>query len=229
MQHRVLYRPSFALAHVQLEGGETLRTEAGAMVGMSANLKLESKMEGGLLKALGRSMLAGESFFQSTYTAEGGPGEILLAPAMPGDIMGVELNQQSFLVQKGSYLAGTSSLQIETKFAGLGSIVAGEGAFMVRVSGTGLLLLSSYGAIHKVVLEAGETYIVDTGHIVAFDANVSFTLDKASRGLLSSVTSGEGLVCRYTGPGEIYLQTRNLSSFVNAIVPLMPKPVNIGG
>lgn len=229
MQYSVLYRPSFAMAHVQLDGGETLRTESGAMVGMSANLKLESKAEGGLLKALGRSMLAGESFFQSTYTAEGGPGEILLAPAMPGDIMGIELNQQSFMVQKGSYLAGSTALQVETKFAGLSSIVAGEGAFMVRVSGTGLLLLSSYGAIHKVVLDPGETYIVDTGHIVAFDANVSFTLDKAARGLLSSVTSGEGLVCRYTGPGEIYLQTRNLGAFVGAIAPLMPKPVNIGG
>lgn len=228
MQHRILYRPSFALAHVQLDAGETLRTESGAMVGMSSNLRLEAKMEGGLLKALGRSVLAGESFFQSTYTAEGGAGEILLAPATPGDIMGVELNNQSFMVQKGSYLAGATALQLETKFAGLSNIVAGEGAFMVRVSGTGLLLLSSYGAIHKVVLGPGETYVVDTGHIVAFEANVSFRLDKAAKGLMNSMTSGEGLVCRYTGPGEIYLQTRNLSSFVAAISPMLPKPVNVG-
>lgn len=228
MQHRILYRPSFALAHVQLDAGETLRTESGAMVGMSSNLRLEAKMEGGLLKALGRSVLAGESFFQSTYTAEGGAGEILLAPSTPGDIMGVELNNQSFMVQKGSYLAGATALQLETKFAGLGNIVAGEGAFMVRVSGTGLLLLSSYGAIHKVVLGPGETYVVDTGHIVAFEANVSFRLDKAAKGLMNSMTSGEGLVCRYTGPGEIYLQTRNLSSFVAAISPMLPKPVNLG-
>ena len=228
MQHRILYRPSFALAHVQLDAGETLRTESGAMVGMSSNLRLEAKMEGELLKALGRSMLAGESFFQSTYTSDGGPGEILLAPATPGDIMGVELNNQSFMVQKGSYLAGATSLQLETRFAGLSNIVAGEGAFMVRVTGSGLLLLSSYGAIHKVVLGPGETYVVDTGHIVAFDANVSFRLDKAAKGLMNSVTSGEGLVCRYTGPGEIYLQTRNLSSFVAAITPMLPKPVNVG-
>lgn len=228
MQHQVLYRPSFALAHVQLDAGEALRTESGAMVGMSANLKLESKMEGGLFKALGRSMLSGESFFQSTYTAEGAPGEILLAPATPGDILGVQLQNQTYMVQKGSYLAGSTNLNIETKFAGLGSVVAGEGAFMVRISGTGLLLLSSYGAIHKVVLAEGETYIVDSGHIVAFDANVRFTLDKAAKGLLSSVTSGEGLVCRYTGPGDIYLQTRNLGAFVNAISPLLPKPVQVG-
>lgn len=229
MQYQVLYRPSFALAHVTLEQGEALRTESGAMVGMSPNLRLEAKMEGGLLKALGRSMLSGESFFQSTYTAEGGPGELLLAPALPGDIMGVNLDNQAFMIQKGSYLAGSTSLNIETKFAGMGSIVSGEGAFMVRASGSGLLLLSSYGAIHKIVLAAGEQYIVDSGHIVAFDARVTYSLDKASRGLMSSVTSGELLVCRYTGPGEIYLQTRNLSAFVNSIVPLMPKPVNIGG
>ena len=229
MQHSVLYRPSFALAHVQLAAGEALRTESGAMVGMSPNLHLEAKMQGGVLKALGRSMLAGESFFQSTYTANDGPGELLLAPAMPGDIMGVELAGQTFMVQKGSYLAGDTSLNLETKFAGLSSIVAGEGAFMVRVSGTGLLLLSSYGAIHKIVLGPGEQYIVDTGHIVAFDANVQFKIDKAAKGLLSSVTSGELLVCRYTGPGEIYLQTRNMAAFVGAIAPLMPKPVNIGG
>lgn len=229
MQHRVLYRPSFALAHVQLEAGEALRTESGAMVGMSSNLRLDSKMEGGLLKALGRSVLAGESFFQSTYTAEGGPGEILLAPSLPGDIMGVDLQDQAFMVQKGSYLAGSTSLLLETKFAGVSAFVGGEGAFMVRVSGTGLLLLSSYGAIHKIVLSEGETYVVDTGHIVAFDARVSFRLDKAAKGLLSSVTSGEGLVCRYTGPGEIYLQTRSLESFVGAIVPFLPKQTSVGG
>ena len=108
-------------------------------------------------------------------------------------------------------------------------MLAGEGAFMVRVAGTGMLLISSYGEIHKVVLAPGEQYVVDTGHIVAFDAAVTYSLDKASRGLMSSVTSGEGLVCRYTGPGEIYLQPRNLSAFVNSIIPFLPKPVNVGG
>ena len=224
MQHRILYRPSFAVAHVELAANEAIRTESGAMVGMSPNLQLESKLEGGLLKALGRSMLAGESMFQSTYTAHGGPGEILLAPSLPGDILGVELKDQTFMVQAGSYLAGSTALVIETRFAGMSALFGGEGAFMVRVAGTGTLLLSSYGAIHKVALAEGETYVVDSGHIVAFESSVKFELSKAAKGILASVTSGEGIVCRYTGPGEIFLQTRNLRAFVESILPMLPKP-----
>jgi len=224
VKHQILYRPSFAVAHVELDAEEAIRTESGAMVGMSSNLNLQSKMEGGLFKALGRAMLAGESMFQSTYTAQGGPGEILLAPSTPGDILGVELNNQSFMVQAGSYLAGSTALNIETKFAGMGSLIGGEEAFMVRVTGTGTLLLSSYGAIHKIVLDPGEVYVVDSGHIVAFESSVKFELSKAAKGLLATVTSGEGIVCRYTGPGEIYLQTRNLRAFVDSIVPMLPKP-----
>lgn len=224
MQHRILYRPSFAIAHVELAANEAIRTESGAMVGMSPNLHLESKMEGGLLKALGRSMLAGESMFQSTYTAQGGPGEILLAPSLPGDILGIEMKEQTFMVQAGSYLAGSTGLTIETRFAGMSSLFGGEGAFMVRVGGTGTLLLSSYGAIHKVALAEGETYVVDSGHIVAFESSVKFELSRAARGILASVTSGEGVVCRYTGPGGIYLQTRNLQAFVASILPMLPQP-----
>lgn len=227
MQHKILYRPSFAMAHVELAAGESIRTESGAMVGMSGHLQLESKMQGGLLASLGRAMLAGESLFQSTYTAEGAPGEILLAPATPGDILGVELLSQTLLVQSGSWLAGSTSLALETKFAGM-QMLGGEGAFLVKVSGSGTLLLSSYGAIHKVVLAAGESYVVDTGHIVAFDSGVRYEMTKAARGFISSFTSGEGLVFRYTGPGEIYLQTRNLKSFVDAISPMLPKPSRSG-
>lgn len=223
MQHRILYRPSFALAHVQLDANEQIRAEAGAMVGMSPNLDLQSKMEGGLLGALGRAVLAGESMFQSTYTSKGGPGEILLAPSTPGDIMAVELANQTYVVQGGSYLAGATALKIETKFAGIGQMVGGEGAFMIRVSGTGLLLLSSYGAIHKVVLAPNEQYVVDSGHIVAFEASVRYEVSRAAKGLLNTVTSGEGIVMKYTGPGEIFIQSRNLSAFVGAIVPMLPQ------
>jgi uncharacterized protein (TIGR00266 family) len=227
VQHRILDRPSFALAHVELAAGESIRTESGAMVGMSPHLQLESKMQGGLLASLGRAMLAGESLFQSTYTAQGAPGEILLAPSTPGDILGVELVNQTFLIQAGSWLAGSTALTVETKFAGM-QMLGGEGAFLVKVSGSGTLLLSSYGAIHKIVLAAGESYVVDSGHIVAFDAAVRYEATKAAKGLLSTVTSGEGLVFKYTGPGEIYLQSRNLRAFVDTIQPLLPKPTSFG-
>lgn len=228
MKHRVLYRPSFALAHVELEAGESIRTESGAMVGMSAHLTLESKMQGGLLASLGRAMLAGESLFQSTYTATGAPGEILLAPSTPGDILGMDLNAQSYFIQAGSYLAGGTALTIETKFAGM-EMLGGEGAFLIKVSGTGTLLLSSYGAIHKIVLAEGESYIVDSGHIVAFESSVKYEMTKAAKGFFNTVASGEGLVFKYTGPGEIYLQSRNLKAFVDAITPFLPKPTSSFG
>jgi uncharacterized protein (TIGR00266 family) len=222
VKHNILYRPSFAVARVELEDGEKIRTESGAMVGMSANISLDAKMEGGFLKSLARAA-AGESLFQSTFTAKGGQGEVLLAPSTPGDIMGIELNNQSFLIQSGAWLASSPDIKIETKFNG-GAMLGGGGALLIKVTGTGLTLLASYGAIHKIVLDAGETYIIDTGHIVAFESTVSFKIDKAAKGFMASATSGEGLVCRYTGPGEVYIQTRNIQAFAQSLLPFLPKP-----
>lgn len=223
MRTEVMYRPSFALVRVDLEVGESLRAESGAMVAMSPSVDLQSRMEGGILAGLGRSVLGGESMFQSTFTAVGAPGEVLLAPSLPGDIFAVSMQDQVFMVQAGSWLAGSTSLELDTRFAGLRGFMSGEGAFMVRVSGTGLLLLSSYGAIHKIILDPGESYVVDTGHIVAFEGSIRYEVQQAARGLLGSMTSGEGLVCRYTGPGEIYIQSRNLRSLALALGPLLPR------
>lgn len=221
MQVQVQYRPSFAQALIHLAEGEAVRAESGAMVGMTPNVQLDAKMQGGLLSSLGRSLLAGESLFQSTYTAHGGPGELLLAPSLPGDVMVVELSQRQMFIQQGSWLASSTSIELSTKFSGFTQMIAGEGAFGVLAQGTGTLILSSFGAIHKVVLAPGEGYIVDAGHIVAFDAGIRFQMQRAARGLVSSLTSGEGLVCQYTGPGEVYLQTRNLSNFAGTLASMI--------
>jgi uncharacterized protein (TIGR00266 family) len=221
MQHRIMYRPSYALAVVDLAQGESMRTEAGAMVAMSPTLDLEAKMEGGLLSALGRSMLAGESLFQSTFHARRGGGELMLAPSTPGDIMGFEINNQSFLVAGGSWLASATSIKVETKFSSSGW-KTGEGAFMIRVSGSGLVLLSSYGAIHKLTLAPGEEYIIDTGHLVAFQEGLKVSLQKAAKGFFSSVASGEGWVSRFTGPGDIYIQSRTIEALARVLMPHFP-------
>ncbi|MBN1620364.1 TIGR00266 family protein [candidate division WOR-3 bacterium] len=228
MKYEILYQPSYSVAKIHLEKDESITGESGAMVGMTPNIEIKSEMGGGkkgiggFVKAAARSF-AGESFFQTKYTALNGPGEIILAPAGVGDITAIELKEQSFMVQSGSYLASTPGLQIDTKFTGGKSFFAREGLFMMKITGTGTLIVSSFGAIHEVNIQPAEDYVVDNGHIVAFDANIPYTIEKAAKGFISSVTSGEGFVCKYKGPGKIYLQTRQIEGLAGLIIPFLPK------
>lgn len=216
MKYEILYQPEFSVARFLLENGESIRAESGAMMSMSANIHLESKGSGGLGKMLGR-MVAGESLFQSTFTAQGGPGEVLLAPGLPGDIKVVDVTQSPLIVMSGAYLAGSTTVQHETK-ASLKGFIGGEGLFLMRMFGQGFILISSFGAIHPVQLGPGQPYIVDTGHLVAFTDGMGYNLRKAAKGLLGSITSGEGLVAEMVGPGIVYTQTRTPA----ALAALMP-------
>ena len=192
------------------------------MVSMSSNVHLHSEMKGGVFGALKRSF-GGESAFVSTFTAQGTQGEVTLAPGAPGDIVGIEMKNQQFNVQASSYLAGDTSLAIETKFGGSKSYFGGEGLFVLRVSGTGLLLVSSFGTIHRKSLRQGESYIVDTGHLVAWEGHMNYTLRKASAsGYFRSLMSGEGMVAEFNGPGEILIQTRNLAALAGLLKPFFP-------
>lgn len=192
------------------------------MVSMSSNVDLQSQMKGGVFGALKRAV-GGESAFVSTFTAQGGNGEVALAPGTPGDIVGIEMRNQQFKVQSSSYLAGDTSLAVETKFGGAKSFFGGEGLFLLEVSGSGLLLISSFGAIHRKVLAPGEGYVVDTGHLVAWEGHMQYNLRKASKaGFFRSLASGEGLVAEFSGPGEILIQTRNLAAFAGMLKPFFP-------
>jgi uncharacterized protein (TIGR00266 family) len=195
---------------------------------MSANVELQSQMKGGLLGALKRAA-GGESAFVSTFTARGGPGEVTLAPGAPGDIAAIELNNQSFFVQSSSYLAGDASLTVDTKWGGAKSFFGGEGLFVLLVQGQGLLLVSSFGAIHRKVLQPGERYVVDTGHLVAWEGTTQYTLRKAAAGFFRSMVSGEGIVAEFTGPGEILIQTRNLAALAGLLKPFFPSQSGGGG
>lgn len=217
----VQHGSSFALAVVNLQSEQSISAEAGAMVSMSGNVELVSQMKGGLFGALKRAV-GGESAFVSTFTAHNSAGEVTFAPGMPGDIAGIEMNNQTFFVQASSYLAGDTSLTVETKFGGLKSWVGGEGLFLLQVSGNGLLLISSFGAIHRKKLAAGEKYVIDTGHLVAWEGSMKYELRKAARGFFQSVFSGEGLVAEFSGPGEILIQTRNLAAFAGLLKPFFP-------
>ena len=226
--YRIEHQPAFSLAVLNLQAEQSIMAEAGAMVSMSANIELQSQMKGGLLGALKRAA-GGESAFVSTFTARGGPGEVTLAPGAPGDIAAIELNNQSFFVQSSSYLAGDASLTIDTQWGGAKSFFGGEGLFVLLVQGQGLLLVSTFGAIHRKMLQPGQRYVVDTGHLVAWEGTAQYTLRKAAAGFFRSMVSGEGIVAEFMGPGEILIQTRNLAALAGLLKPFFPTQSGSGG
>jgi uncharacterized protein (TIGR00266 family) len=227
MEINILYKPAYSLGVIALAGGEQVRVEGGSMVGMSAGVQLQTKAAGGLLKSLARSMLGGESFFQNTYQAPGGGGEITVAPVLPGDLFTLELQSESLMVQGGSFVASDMGVELDTKWSGARTLFASEGLIMLRASGTGKLVLSSYGAIHEVKLGAGESRTVDTGHLVAFTEGMGFQVRQVG-GLKSTLFSGEGLVVDLTGPGRVLMQTRSQDAFLAWLIPKLPKPERSG-
>jgi uncharacterized protein (TIGR00266 family) len=222
MQVEITYRPSYALAVVSLGADESVQAEAGAMVSMSPGMAIETKAKGGLMSALKRSVLGGESFFMNTYRAPGGGGQITLAPALPGDMAVMELRDETLMVQSGSYVGSSEGVAIDTKWSGAQTFFAREGLIMLKCSGTGTLILSSYGAIHEMELGPGESHTVDTGHLVAFTDGMGFSVKRIG-GVKSTLFSGEGLVVDLTGPGKVLLQTRSDDAFLSWLIPRLPK------
>ena len=220
MQIDVLYRPSYSLAVIKLSPNEEIRIEAGSMVSMSEGVSIETKAAGGFLKSFSRSVLGHESFFQNFFKAPSQGGEITVAPELPGDVFTYDMGGEKLMIQSGSFMACETTIELNTKVS-LKAFVAAEGFSMLEASGTGKLLLSSYGAIHEKVLAAGEKYIVDTTHLVAFPASMPVER-KAVGGLKSTLLSGEGLVVELTGPGRLLMQTRSPHAFISWLVPNLP-------
>ncbi|MBT9133163.1 MAG: hypothetical protein DDT33_01699 [Firmicutes bacterium] len=220
MESEILYQPSCSLARVRLNAGEAITAEAGAMVSMSEGITIQTGVKSGLLGGLKRSFLGGESFFLNTFKATA-PGEITFAPPLPGDMVHFRLNGETIFVQSSSYIASSPDISVDTKWAGARGFFAGEGLFLLKIRGTGTLFLSSYGAIHEIKLKAGESYTIDNGHMVAFDESVNYKVKRVG-GLKSTLFSGEGLVCTYTGQGRIFMQTRSEEAFLSWLIPHLP-------
>ncbi len=221
MEYEILHRPSYALGRVKLNIGERLQAETGAMVSMSDTIKLDTNMKGGLFGGLRRSVLGGESFMINTFTAENF-GEVTIAPSLPGDIEAIELRGETLLVQSGSFLAASPEVEVDTQWGGGRSFFSSEGLFLLKCSGHGTLFVSSYGAIERIELANYEKYTVDTGHMVAFDESVNYSVGR-SGGWKTTLLSGEGLVCNLEGPGRFYMQTRSEDSFLSWLTPKLPK------
>ncbi len=221
MKTEISFGPAFAMATVHLDVGESMKAEAGAMMAMSPAVEISTSTQGGVLKGLKRSVLGGESFFMNTFKATGPDAHVIVAPALPGDIITWPLTGNTVYLQSGSYLASPESIAIDTKWGGAKTFFSKEGLFMLKCSGDGDLVVSSYGAIHAVDLAAGQTYTVDTGHMVGWDDGVSYEVKKAGN-WKSTILGGEGLVVKLTGPGRAYIQTRSPDSFIDWLVPKLP-------
>ena len=165
MQTEVVYGPAYSMTRVFLAPNEEIRVEAGSLVSMSPGMTIETQMQGGFLQSLARAVLGGESCVNNTYRAPAQGGEVQLAPALPGDMAVLDLNNETLLVQSGSFVASASGVTIDTKWGGGKTFFASEGLILLRAAGTGQLVVSSYGAIHDVMLEPGQQWTVDTGHL----------------------------------------------------------------
>jgi uncharacterized protein (TIGR00266 family) len=194
------------------------------MVSHTAGMTMNTKAEGGLFGGLKR-MVAGESFFQNTWKAPAQGGEITLAPTLPGDMITIPIAGSDFMLRSGAYVASEMGVVMDASWGGAKGFFGGGGLILLKVSGQGKAVACAYGAIEERVLANGQSYVVDTGHIVGFDASVQFAVQK-SGGWKSTLLGGEGLVCRLTGPGRVLMQSRSEEAFVGWLLPKIPTKSN---
>lgn len=200
---RISHRDCNTIITIQLAMGCPISAKPGVLIAMSPTITLKGEYKFSMKKL----MASGGEFGHSTFI---GPGELLLAPSMLGDMTTIRLNgDESWSVGKDAYVASTQGVIRDYKRQGLGkAMFSGEGLWVHKISGIGLLWITSFGAIIRKELADGEKYIVDNGHLVAW--NTKYVMERvASGGIIGGMASGEGLVCKFTGPGTIFLQTRN--------------------
>ena len=220
MDVEISHGPGNSFAHLRLAPGETAVSEGGAMISMSADVGIEttthSRGGGGIMKGLKR-MLTGESFFVNKFTAGAQGGEVRVAATLAGDMTMLELSGARFIVQSGAFVAAEDSVKMDLSWQGFKTLFAKEGLFWINLSGSGKIVINSFGAIYPIDID-GE-HIVDTGHIVAFEETLNFKLSKAGGSWVSSFLGGEGLVCRFSGRGRVWCQSHNPSAFGRILGP----------
>ena len=205
-------KPDFAFITVSIPADETLKVEASAMATMDTNLKMKTKMRGGLSR-----LMTGESIFMNEFTAQHGVAEIGIAPASPGDAAHVYLDNENIFLQNSAFVAASMDVAVESKWQGFTKgFFSGENLFLIRCSGTGDLWFNTYGAM--IEREVDGEYVVDTGNIVAFTDGLDYKITKVG-GYKSLFFSGEGFVCRFSGKGKIWLQTRGVDAFSSWLHP----------
>jgi uncharacterized protein (TIGR00266 family) len=225
MEIQIKHQPSFSLAVVRLAPHEPVNAEPGAMVSFSDGIIVETQARGGFFGGIKR-MFGGENFFQNTYRASAYGGEVTFAPGLPGDMQIVTIQPgQIFFLKSGAYVASEPAVNFDTSWGGARGFFGGAGLLLLKVDGYGKMLMSVYGAIEERILAPGQRYTVDTGHIVGFDASITFNV-RGMGGLKATLFSGEGLVCELIGPGRVLMQTRSEAAFLNWLIPQLPSNNN---
>lgn len=220
MKVELINRPGNTAAKITLQAGETCTAEAGAMIAMSGHMNITTtthkKGSGGVLKAAKR-LLSGESFFLNHFDPAGKAGDLWLGSSLAGDMLTLDLDNENLIVQSGSFLACEDSIELDMGWQGFKSLFSGESMLWLNVKGRGKIVLASFGAIYPIEVD-GE-YIVDSGHIVAFNETLNFSITKAGGSWLQSFLGGEGLVCKFKGKGTVWCQSHNPKSFGLSLSP----------
>lgn len=237
MQVDLLYRPVSTMARVRLQPGEQVLAEPGAMIGMSPNVNMTTGLPGGggggggglLGKLAGAAsrMLTGESFFQNTYTSNG-PGEVLFSHTLPGDMAVIQIPAHGLKVQSTSYIACSMGVTMAAELGGLKTFFGGEGLFVINVTAQGnqeQIILGAFGGIQEMPVDG--QLVIDTGHLVAWEGHLGFSLTKSSSNFISNFLSKEGRACLFTGQGRVWIQTRHPHEYGSVVGRLLPpRPTN---
>jgi uncharacterized protein (TIGR00266 family) len=216
MRYEIKYKPSYSMLVVDLEQGETITGEAGAMTYMDPTIEPHTrKREKSLLGSLGLAVIGRQSFWVNDYAAATGPGQVALVAAPVGDIETLEVTpNHGYIIQKAAYIASTENVDLDIRWEGFTKGLFGQDLFMIKVTGSGTLFINTFGAIDKHTLNAQQTMIIDNFHLVAFSDTCQYRVTKFG-GLKETLLGGEGLVTQITGPGDVYIQTKNLKEFVD--------------
>jgi uncharacterized protein (TIGR00266 family) len=222
MKHEIQYKPSYSMLIITLEPNETITAESGAMTYMTPNIQAHTrKREKSLLGTLGLTLIGKQSFWVNDYTTTNETGTAAFAAAPVGDIETIEITpNKGYIIQKTAYIASTQNVDLDIKWEGFTKGLFGQGLFMLKATGNGTIFINTFGAIDKHTLEPNQTLIVDNFHLVAFSDSCSYKVTKFG-GLKETILGGEGLVTQITGPGDIFIQTKNLNEFVNWLWTLL--------
>ena len=226
MQYKI-FGDNLPAVTIMLNPGESIYTQSGGMNWMTSGVQMQTNVKGGLLKGLGR-MLTGDSLFIATYSATAANQEVTIASTFPGAIIAVNPAGGDVIAQKSAFLCAESGVTVSAhvvKNLGAG-LFGGEGFVLQRLSGNGLVFLEIDGAICEKTLAPGESLIVDTGNIAAYEASVQYEVTMV-KGFQNLLFGGEGLLnTRLTGPGKVWLQTMTMPGFAKRIIPFLPTPSN---
>lgn len=229
MKYEIKYQPSYSLLVVRLEQGEWITGEGGAMTYMTPSIEVRTRArDQSILSTLATAIIGGQTLFVNDYAAARGPGEIGLVAAPVGDITRLDVQPgRGYIIQKSSYLANSQHVNLDVQWEGFSRGVFGQGLFMIRTSGQGDLFINTFGAIDKHVLAPGEELVVDNFHLVAFTDSCQYRVERLGNGWKEFLLSGEGFVTHIQGPGEVYIQTKNIREFAEWIWTLIEPRVAV--